>query len=199
MSIFKVKLTQGQGRTAQGYLDPSVVNGASIQRTVYVPGPNKTNRVLFDGQTFTDVNYWKRFTYPTLPFDQAFIEVVTDDGSVWNDFSQDNTYPVSYSTTLLAGSTYTSSTSGANRTSFDILTDNGSPAIFTQIINTTTGTDTVTVRINGVATFPLQAGSSQVFDKGDLLVTKIEFDNSFSSNGANTISIFLAIQQKAQS
>ncbi len=199
MSVFKVKLTQGSGRTAQGYLDPSVVNGASIQRTVYVPGPNKTNRILFDGQTFTDVNYWKRFTYPTLPYDQAFIEVVTDDGSIWNDFSQDNTYPVSYSTTLLAGSTYTSSSSGANRTSFDILSDNGSPAVFTQIINTTTGTDTVTVRINGTATFPLQGGSSQVFDKGDLLVTKIEFDNSFSSNGANTISIFLAIQQRAQS
>jgi hypothetical protein len=85
MSVFKVKLTQGIGRTAQGYLDPAVVNGASIQRTIYAPGPNKINRKLFDGQTFTDVNYWKRFAYPNLAHENAFIEVVTDDGSVWSD------------------------------------------------------------------------------------------------------------------
>src|SRR3954469_4535762 len=103
MSVFSVKLTQGVGRTAQGFLDPSVVSGASIQRTIYAPGPNKINRVLFDGQTFTDVNYWKRFAYPNLPHDQAFINVVTDDGSVWNDFSQDNSYPVSYTSTLVNG------------------------------------------------------------------------------------------------
>jgi len=201
MSVFSVKLTQGVGRTAQGFLDPSVVNGASIQRTIYAPGPNKINRVLFDGQTFTDVNYWKRFAYPNLPYDQAFINVVTDDGSVWNDFTQDNSYPVSYTSTLVNGTTYTTHTSGINRTQFTILSDNGSPAVFTQITNGDTSHPTafITVRVNGTATFPLYGGSTQVFDKGDLPITLLEFDNHTSGSVDVPIYIFLSIQQAAQS
>jgi len=195
MSVFKVQLTQGVGRTAQGYLDPSVVNGASIQRTIYAPGPNKINRVLFDGQTFTDVNYWKRFTYPTLPYEQAFITVVTDDGSVWNDFSAENTFPRSYSLSLAGGSTYST-----NGNTVNVLTDNGSPAVFTQITNLS-GSGSVNVRVNGLANaiVPVAAGTTQVFDKGDLAVTKLEFDNSASGAGTATISVFLAIQSQATS
>jgi hypothetical protein len=34
-------------------------HGSSYQRTIYVMGPNKVNRKLKDGDTFTDSNYWK--------------------------------------------------------------------------------------------------------------------------------------------
>lgn len=193
MSVFKVCLTEGVGRTAQGYLDPSVVNGASIQRTIYAPGPNKINRALFDGQTFTDVNYWLRFSYPTLPYDQAFISVVTNDGSVWNDFYPENQFPRSYTLTVVGGSTYASNV-------VNVLSDNGSPAIFTQITVTTAGS-APNFRINGLsnAILPIAGGTTQVFDKGDLPITKIEIDNSQSGNATATINIFLAIQAIPQS
>jgi hypothetical protein len=201
MSVFQVKLVQGIGRTAQGFLDPSVVNGASIQRTMYAPGPNKVNRVLFDGQTFTDVNYWKRFAYPALPFDQAFIQVVYDDGSVWNDFGNENGAAASYSTIILHGTTYGSHLSGINRTSFTVLTDFGSPAVFTQITNSNTANPNqfITVRVNGTATFPLYGGQTQTFDKGDLPISLLEFDNSTSGNVDTPVNIFMSIQQIAQS
>jgi hypothetical protein len=201
MSVFQVNLTQGVGRTAQGALDPSVVNGASIQRSVWVAGPNKTNRQLFDGATFTDVNYWKRFSYAvTGNYDTAFINVLTDDGSTWNDFSDDNTFPYSYSTVLQAGDTYTTHTSGIHRTQFNILADTGSPAVFTQIYNATAST-VVNVRVNGSATaiFPLVGGTTQVFDKGDLLINMLEFDNTNSGAVNTTVYIFLAVQQSPQS
>jgi hypothetical protein len=81
MSTFKVKLTQGD----QGNLDTNLVSSNSIQRSVYVMGPHKTNRLLKDGTTFTDSNYWKRFAYPQVSKEQAIVEVVSDDGSVYVD------------------------------------------------------------------------------------------------------------------
>src|SRR4051812_19857883 len=98
MSVFKVKLTQGQ----QGSLDEHafgvnnasvsvgtgggnvlVGTGTSVQRTVYVMGPGKVNRKLNDGDTFTDSNYWKRYcATPVGPLtpEQAIVSIVTDDG-----------------------------------------------------------------------------------------------------------------------
>lgn len=201
MSVFKVKLNQGLGRTAQGALDPSVVSGASIQRSIWAAGPNKTNRQLFDGATFTDVNYWKRFSYAvTGNYSTAFIDVLTDDGSTWNDFGDDNTFPYSYSTVLEEASTYDTYTSGIHRTQFNILADTGSPAVFTQIYNATSAT-VVNVRINGSSTaiFPLVGGTTQVFDVGDLLINMIEFDNTNSGNVNTTVYIFLAIKQTPNS
>lgn len=194
MSVFKVKLTQGSGRTAQGYLDPSVVSGASIQRTMFAMGPNKTSRVLIDGATFTDVNYWKRFTYPTLPYEQAFIEVVTDDGSVWNDNAKDgNSFPRSYSVTIADNSAYAANI-------VDILGDNGSAAIFTQITVDTAGT-APTFRFNGLsnATLSIADGVTQVFNKGDMQITYIEIDNTQSGHGAATATVFCSIQSLPRS
>lgn len=61
MSVFQVQLNNAQ----QGLLDIDPATGAqenpSIQRTMFVEGPNRTLRELVDGATFTDCNYWKRF------------------------------------------------------------------------------------------------------------------------------------------
>jgi hypothetical protein len=200
MSVFAVQLTQGVGRTAQGALDPDVLSvsqsglPASIQRTMYCPGPNKTNRVLFDGQTFTDVNYWKRFTYAvTGDYSTAFINVLVDDGSVWNDDSPENFFPRSYTITAASGSTYAANV-------VNVLQDNGSPAVFTQITVSTAGS-APTFRFNGLASALLSIGNgtTQVFDNGDLQVTKIEIDNSQSGNATATVDIFLSIQALPQS
>ena len=58
MSVFRVRLTNNR----QGLLDVY-----DNQRTAYIMGPNRINRVLKDGEVFTDCNYWKRFAHPPLP------------------------------------------------------------------------------------------------------------------------------------
>jgi len=232
MSIFRVKLNQGVGRTAQGFLDhsraymPGQVSNAqltvsgvdlrtgpvavgftdpdsdgyqfSIQRTIYLPGPNKTNREVRDGDTFQDVNYFKRFcATPVGPLSttDAILECVEDDGSVWDDSNPgNNTFPKSYSLTVASGSTYGSNVA-------NILQDNGSPATFT-IINVVGGGGTApTFRFNGLtsATLPIAVNTSVTFDKGDLSITKIEVDNSQSGSANITVNIFVAIANLPQS
>ena len=96
MSVFRVKLNNA----AQGALDinPSTLLefNTSIQRTIYVTGPKRIYRKLLDGETFTDCNYWKKFAYPQVPYDQAFIEVVSDDGSIYSEIEEENNYPMVY-------------------------------------------------------------------------------------------------------
>ena len=68
----------------------------SIQRTMFVAGPNRIYRELFDGQVFTDCNYWKAFDIAVHP-DTGFIEVLFDDGSVFSDIPSENTFPKVFS------------------------------------------------------------------------------------------------------
>jgi len=198
MSVFKVKLNNMN----QGQLDMNPATGAqfaeSIQRSIFVMGPGKSQRLLKDGQTFTDSNYWKRFAYPQVPLNEAFIEVVTDDGSVYND--QDGNagnYPVTWlpgnagDGIIVANSTYTS-----NGNSLDIVATYGSAAAFVMIENTDSA-NPVKVRLNGSASAVLtvEEASTKVFDNGDLVVTKIEFDNSASgASNVNKVQVILGIR-----
>jgi hypothetical protein len=195
MSVFKVTLNN----TAQGLLDGYVVGTAwhqadvytsnttadtfdatngvypSLQRQVWIMGPHRINRLLKDGAVFTDCNYWKRFCYPQCPLEQAILTCVSDDGSVWVDGTNDSTYPLVYSLTCVAGHAM-----GADTGSIaNIFADTGGYAVFCQITNPATGDD-ITVRINGTATFTLEHGSTQVFNVGDLLISKIEVANAAS-------------------
>ena len=60
MSEFKVALNN----VDQGKLDTNPASGLqlipSVQRGMFVAGPNGVYRELIDGSTFTDCNYWKR-------------------------------------------------------------------------------------------------------------------------------------------
>jgi hypothetical protein len=102
LHLFKVKLNQGP----QGTLDINPATGleftTSVQRTMYVAGPNGKIREIADGTTFTDCNYWKRFAVPAVSSDDAFIEVLTDDGSIYSDIPSENNYPVVTSVTVHA-------------------------------------------------------------------------------------------------
>lgn len=194
MSTFRVKLAQGD----QGNLD--IVNGVvastSIQRTVYVMGPHKTNRKLVDGATFTDSNYWKRFAFPQVTREQAFIEVVSDDGSVYLDgdaeHGNNGVYPVVYNFTLAAGSTYAVNTAAAKLA--DVLTDYGSHAVYTQI---TVATNNAKCKVNGSAIFDLTTTSIQVFNPGDLDITKLEFQND--SGGNSIVQVLMSVKVKSTS
>jgi len=204
MSVFKVKLNNiNQGKMD---LDPSTASSisgldhsqlgsqftTSKQRTIYVTGPGRTYRKLSDGEQFTDCNYWKRFAYPQVPLEEAFIEVVTDDGSVWSDVASENTYPKVYNLAVAAGTDYEDNV-------VDILGDTGGHAVFVQIANQ--GSTAVRVRINGVADaiFDLGASETQVFNSGDLSITKLEFLNAVSGGADADIQVLLSVKSVCNS
>lgn len=205
MSVFRVKLSN----TQQGLMDrdPSTasaiaVGGAqgdtylgdqmdpSIQRSITVAGPHRIQRHLADGETFTDCNYWKRFAYPQVPLDQAFIEVVTDDGSVWSDFSGENNYALTF-----GGDTdydvLTTDTFDDNV--IDLIGTYGSYATFVQITNNgTTAYQDIKVQLNGSssAVFALKAGETQVFNTGDLSISQLAFQGGTDDT---TIQVVLSL------
>lgn len=197
MSVFRVKLTASN----QGLLDSNAVStGTSIQRTVYVMGPHKTNRKLDDGDVFTDSNYWKRFTAAVAGADNAFIEVVSDDGSVYTDDSpvdataNAGTFPVVYDFTLTSGDTYAVNTAAGKVA--DFLGTYNSYADFCQI---TTSTNVCKCKINGSssAIFDLSTSVVQVFNPGDIRITKLEFQNT--SGGNSVVQIVAGVQVASNS
>lgn len=143
------------------------------------------NRLMSDGQTFTDCNYWKRFSYPTLPLDQAFITVLSDDGSVYSDIPEENTFPIAG--TYILGSTYTTPNT------INFLTLYGSPATFLQI-GVTGATATVQLNGNSSCQFTIASGVTQVFNSGDLAITEIQMKGS----GA-TAQVIAAVQSAINS
>lgn len=191
MSVFRVQLNNA----AQGALDinPSTLLefNTSIQRTIYVTGPKRIYRKLVDGETFTDCNYWKKFAYPQVPYDQAFIEVVSDDGSIYSDIEEENNYPMVYNLTVNDASAFDDNVA-------DIVGDTGAAANFVQITNATGGGD-VRVKLNGMtgAIFDLNSGDTQVFNYGDLAVTKLNFDNNSGSNA--DIQIIVSVKSSCNS
>lgn len=174
MSKFRVKLSNNR----QGLLDIY-----DNQRTAYIMGPNRINRKLKDGEVFVDCNYWKRFSYPNAPLEEAFIEVVEDDGTVYSDVVSNNTYPKVYDISASAGSGFSD-----NRA--DIEGDSGSFALFAQITNKSES-ESVRVRINGLdsAIIDLGAGTTQMFNVGEMTIGMLEVENV----GAETVQVQIVV------
>ena len=191
MSVFRVNLNNAD----QGKLDIDPTAGTqfstSNQRTVYVMGPGRINRKLVDGTTFSDCNYWKRFSYPTTTRENAFISIVTDDGSVYSDVASDNTFAVTAQLTL--------ATAYSTANTIDFVTTHGGPASFLQIRNTSgTANEIFTVEVNDVATalFTISAGATQVFNSGDLAITKIRIK---SASGTPACEVVAAVKSVCNS
>ena len=174
MSKFRVKLSNNR----QGLLDIY-----DNQRTAYIMGPNRINRKLKDGEVFVDCNYWKRFSYPNVPLEEAFIEVVEDDGTIYSDTVSNNTYPKVYDISAAAGSGFSD-----NRA--DIEGDSGSFALFAQITNKSES-ESVRVRINGLdsAIIDLGAGTTQMFNVGEMTIGMLEVENA----GAETVQVQIVV------
>lgn len=174
MSKFRVRLSN----TRQGLLDVY-----DNQRTAYIMGPNRINRKLKDGEVFTDCNYWKRFASPPLPLEEAFIEVLEDDGTIYSDTISNNTYPKVYDISAEAGT-------GFAQNKADIEGDSGSFALFAQITNKSETTP-VRIRLNGLdsAIIDLSAGNTQVFNAGEVTIGTIEVENS----GSETVQVQMIV------
>jgi hypothetical protein len=162
MSKFKVNLHN----KAQGTLDVG-----SNQRSVYIMGPDQRNRILNDGDTFTDSNYWKRFAYPQVSLEDAFIEILEDDGSIFIDNKKEAVFPKVYDIVANANSDFSDNKAEINK-------DTNGYALFAQITNKSS-IDPVKFKLNGLnsAIVDLPAGSTQVFNSGDLVINLIEIKN----------------------
>lgn len=190
MSVFKVTLNN----TVQGLmdLDPSSATpgfrgnqmSPSKQRQVYVMGPKKINRLLKDGDTFTDCNYWKQFAYPQCSLERAIVTVLTDDGSVYSDIAAENTTGVGGNCSSLTTAFQTSTGIDASKGYFDF-TSQGGPANFLQVQNTH-GSYSLTGQLNGNANlvFTLTSGQTQIFNTGDLAITLLQLKSSSSGGTA---------------
>lgn len=172
------------------YTSGGTWNVASAQRTMDSPGPKKTRRLLKDGETFVDCNYWKRFAYPQVTYDKAFIEVLVDDGAPYED-GITNTFARVYSIDVDAATTYEDNV-------VNILDDYGGPADMAQI---SVSGNAVTMRINGSddALLPIAEDASETFNKGELLINTLEFDNSASGATNATVVVLVAVQSQVNS
>lgn len=177
-TTFSIRGSSGNGTYTSG----GTVTPNSIQRTLYAPGPNNTFRKLVDGATFDDCNYWKKYAIPNVLPQYAFIEVVTDDGSPYVD-GMDSTFPIVYNLVVAPASTYAANVA-------DILTDHGGYAKFVQVVVTN---EDVNMRINGTAVINIPANTTQTFNSGDLLIGKLEFDNSDSGATTATVQILAGV------
>lgn len=182
MSVFRVKLNNSR----QGLLDIH-----DNQRSAYIMGPNRVNRKLKDGEVFTDCNYWKRFSYPQIPMEEAFIEVIEDDGTVYIDQSTNNTYPRVYNVSAAAGSAFAEN-------KVEIYKESGSFALFAQITNRNVDSD-VKIRLNGLdsAIIDLPAGSIQTFNVGEVAIGLLEVENH--SENAVEVQVIVSIKVVSRS
>lgn len=188
MSVFQVQLQNvAQGRLD---LDPSTDTsttygqlgnpfGTSKQRQIWVAGPNRRYRLLKDGDQFTDCNYWKQFAYPQTTLEKAFIKVVTDDGSIYSNNADENTFT--------KGATVTLDTSFAT-TVVDFVNTYGGPARFLSVQNLD-GSIAITGELNADTniTFKIAAGETMMFNQGDLMITYLRLKGASGTPAASWI------------
>ena len=208
MSVFQVNL----GEDVQGDLDRHFTPGSgatpdttppevspSLQRQVYVMGPNKINRLLSDGEQFTDCNYWKRFAPYNATSNpggclasEAFVEIITDDGSVWSDVDAENTYPIGQNAFTGADGTL----GGGETETLDVQGELNSYAVSATVKNTG-GANDMTVTVNGVASavMTVDPGDTLVFGAGDMQITSLAI---FSTTGT-TYEALLSVKSQCAS
>jgi hypothetical protein len=151
----------------------------SKQRQIWVAGPNRRYRLLKDGDSFTDCNYWKQFAYPQVPLDRAFIKVTTDDGSVYSDNPEENVFT--------KGATVVLTTNYAN-TVIDFVTTYGGPARFLSVQNLDASI-AIFGELNGDTnvTFRVNAGETMMFNQGDMVITLLRLKGASGTPSASWI------------
>lgn len=153
-------------------------------------GPLHTNRLMKDGDTFTDCNYWKQFAYPQTTYTNAFIEVLSDDGSFYSNVPDENTFGI--------GATWTvNTTSFTSAFTIDFVGTYGAPATFLQVTNND-ATNSVVCQLNANTNiqFTLPKGTTQVFSSGDIAITMLQVK---ASAGAPNVTVIASVRSLPQS
>ena len=170
---------------------------ASLQRTVYIMGPNRVNRERHDGETFTDCNYFKRYcaydplANPTGVTDPAnvILTCVYDDGSVWID-ENPNRGPCR-AVAVPQSVTFT----GTSATGANFLSTYGGFANFLQITNLDTASGashSLQVTLNGSTSsvFTVLSGDTVIFDKDDILISQVQVGPTASGQSIDAQVVF---------
>ncbi len=137
--------------------------------------PEGARMKVAPGATFTGSNYYQRFTAAGGMAD-PILECLSDDGIPYSPLSVPNTLR-SWEFLVAPGEDWAD-----HRINFLDPTVFGAPAQFVQIM---VDDSPVLVRVNGDprSTFRMDADSTQVFNKGELLLGMIEFKNPHPSGG----------------
>lgn len=177
MSVFKVKLrNQVQGTLGTGV----TAGGLSLGANISVTGPDGVTHRYNDGDTFTASNWWKQFAEGVTDYSRSFLQILTDDNSVFVA-GQPSIIPYSWDNLAVAnGVSYTITA--------DIATAIGGPADYIQV----TPTVAMKMKINGNANaiIDLPANATQIFNPGDLQATILAFANATGTDG--TVDIFVS-------
>jgi hypothetical protein len=192
MSVFQVKLKSA----AEGQLDTQVdAGGNSLQRQAYIMGPKRINRLMVDGEQFSDCNYYKQFcTYNATSNPEgcdaaaAILLLVSDDGAPYSSVPSEQTFAWS---TVAGG---VDAGDAVFATIKDFATDFGSYAVSAIISNISNVA--ATIRINGTAEFSLASLATQVFNTGDLVISKIE---AKVTGAAKKITVFAGVKSVSNS
>ena len=194
MSIFQVQLQNTQqglldldpttdplaAGTTQTYGNVGTAFATSKQRQMWAAGPNRRYRLLKDGDTFTDCNYWKQFAYPQTSWEFAFIHIITDDGSIYSDVPEENVFT--------KGATVALTTSFTD-TVIDFVNTYGGPATFLSVQNLAGSSINVIGELNGDTnvTFTIAQGDTFMFNTGDMVITLLRLKAASSTPNASWI------------
>jgi len=145
------------------------------QQTVSLPTPqNKGERTFKDREVFEGSNYWKKYCSPSMPQKDAFLIIVEDDGTIYSEDDSENNQPFIVTKKVAAGSSYND-----EGNEIDLMKEQGTFATFVLIRNKNSSQE-VNVKINGSknAILELDGNDEISFDKGDIPISKLNFDNS---------------------
>jgi len=166
MSTFQVILTK---------LNRNTISGDALgQRTVNLPTPEGPHKTFKDREIIEGPNYWKRYCSPSMPHGEAFLVILEDDGTIYSDNDSENTYPFIVSKKVAPGSSYEDEGNEIN-----LMKEQGTFATFALIRNKNASQE-INIKINGSknAILELDGNDEISFDKGDLPISKLNFDNS---------------------
>jgi hypothetical protein len=175
-----------------------ITGAGSLQRTVWLTGPNNVKRELHDGDSFTDCNYYKRYCYPYClgrtdqeRLQNAILVCDYDDGSTWIDGSGDvhayggkgHSLPTPVSVLLTAASP-------------TLTIPSGSYANFVLMTNISPSSGAAFISLNGgQATVTLDSGVTMTFDKSEICITSITVTGI--SGGSEAVEVLYSVDSPA--
>jgi hypothetical protein len=142
---------------------------------VSLPRPQgQGQRTFKDREVFEGSNYWKRYCSPSMPQKDAYLIIIEDDGTIYSEDDSENNQPFIVTKKVAAGSSYDD-----EGNEIDLMKEQGTFATFVLIRNKNSSQE-INVKINGSknAILELDGNDEISFDKGDIPISKLNFDNS---------------------
>lgn len=184
-SLVKIyKKEQSKGLEAlHCYCHEKFFNGSLLtDKSFEEPDEVKVSRPVLKTNKASDcsIEFNKRFTYAvTGNLETAFIEVVSDDGSIYSDVMEENTFTVGATAAL---------TTSFSATVVDFVTTYGGPARFLSVQNLDASIK-ITGELSGDTnvTFVVAAGETFMFNQGDMAITMLRLKSASGTPSASWI------------